>query len=376
MKLEFISNNFDRPFGLPRYSLSLNNYLNKAGIEFSIVVPRTPYFLSRLIPLMSNLGFDLDTFFNNYPISAKLQKNSLKHFTNHTLAILFWFKHVDNTIVTAHDIDSDWQIFTTVYPNFKYKIYRLFERISLMGLKKADFIITDTVTVKNQIVAKLNYSPDRISVIPLGVDHDIFRPIENIEESMEYFDLSNEYRYVLHVGTDAPRKNILNLIRAFAKVKAHIPNIKLIKVGTITWPYQYQQIKELIHTLGLTEDIIFLKGITDQELANLYNIASVLVYPSFYEGFGLPVLEAMACGTPVITSETSCLPEVSGRNALLVNPKDVDGISTAICDLLTDSELSHDLMEKGVSHARQFTWEKTARQTIAVYEKVSGEKRL
>ncbi len=127
---------------------------------------------------------------------------------------------------------------------------------------------------------------------------------------------------------------------------------------------------------GLEEWVTFTGYVPDADLPALYNGADLFCFPSLYEGFGLPVLEAMACGTPVVTSNTTSLPEVAGEAALLVDPYDVEDIAAAMQRVLTEPDLAHDLRERGLARAGQFSWEKTARETIAVYERVLGEKLL
>jgi glycosyltransferase involved in cell wall biosynthesis len=135
-------------------------------------------------------------------------------------------------------------------------------------------------------------------------------------------------------------------------------------------------VAEKVAQLGLQEQVTFTGYVPDEDLPALYNAAELFVFPSLYEGFGLPVLEAMACGAPVVTSNTSSLPEVAGDAAILVDPYDVNAIAQAMRQVLEDPALAEALRQKGLERAKLFTWEKTARQTIAVYEKVLGEKLL
>jgi len=295
----------------------------------------------------------------------------LVHLTNHTLSTLHILNHFEKSIVTVHDIDSEWEHFSSRYPGIRYTIYRILHRLSLIELKKSDFIITDTDHVRKHIQHTLNISDKKIFVIPLGIDHNVFNA--SLPRIAEF---SSQGPMILHVGTFAPRKNFENLVKAFAELVKVIPSAILVKVGRQDWPLEFERIAKLIHELKLTHQVIFLQGLADTELARLYRSTDLLVFPSLYEGFGLPVLEAMACGIPVITSNTSCLPEIAETAALLVDPNNTDEIGSAMRQVLSDPELAQELRERGLARAAEFTWEKTARQTIAVYEKALGKSLL
>ena len=179
--------------------------------------------------------------------------------------------------------------------------------------------------------------------------------------------------YILFVGTLQPRKNLIRLIEAFSNLQSPISNIQLIIAGKKGWLYEetFRQVEEL----GLEWKVVFTDYAPEGDLPALLSGASLFVFPSLYEGFGLPVLEAMACGTPVVCSNVSSLPEVAGEAAILVDPLDVEELATAMERVLGDEELRAELTERGFEQARRFSWEKCARQTLDVLERVCHELR-
>jgi glycosyltransferase involved in cell wall biosynthesis len=174
--------------------------------------------------------------------------------------------------------------------------------------------------------------------------------------------------YLLAVGTIEPRKNLKRVIQAFLVLKRHRKNLadRLLIVGTKGWGYD--DTVELMQRH--TDSVQFLGYVSDHELQNLYRKAKGLIYPSIYEGFGLPVLEAMASGCPVVTSDRSSLPEIGGDAVLYVNPHDILQIAAAMEKLLTDDGLRRTLAERGLARASRFSWERCAQETVAVYQKI------
>ena len=175
--------------------------------------------------------------------------------------------------------------------------------------------------------------------------------------------------FILFVGNISPRKNILALLQAFNKLKKRGIKHKLVIAGKKD--QRYEQVLKTLNELNLGGEVIFTGYVPEEDLPKLYNAADLFVYPSLYEGFGLPILEAMACGTPVVASNVSSLPEVAGDAGLLVNPQDVDALTNAMYKVLTDDKLKESLIDKGLERAKFFSWEKTARETLEVYKEVA-----
>jgi len=262
-------------------------------------------------------------------------------------------------IVTVHDL---------VRSCFRYAQETISERVLLKldirGIKRASHIIAVSQNTRNDLIKYLDIPDDRISVIYNGVDHSIFKPY-----NIKLLDKP----CILYVGSERPRKNLGTLFEAFAKLKGEFPELKLVKVGAYgrSGEYRRNTMKKL-DSLGITQDVIFVDFTSELELAYYYSSASLLTYPSLYEGFGLPPLEAMACGCPVVTSNTSSLPEVVGKAGIMVNPYDTDSLAQAMRQVLTDSKLREDMIRKGLEQSKKFSWEKAARQTQEVYDKVGG----
>jgi len=175
-------------------------------------------------------------------------------------------------------------------------------------------------------------------------------------------------RFILFLGTIEPRKNIINLIKAFAKLQTCEPaNLKLVIGGAKGW--FYEDVFARVEELGLRDEVLFPGYIPASELPLWYNAAELFVYPSLYEGFGLPPLEAMACGTPVVATNTSSLPEVVGKAGMLVDPLAVEELAEAMRRVLNDETLWQEMRGQGLRRAQGFSWTKTAQETVQVYQR-------
>ncbi|HSA84091.1 MAG TPA: glycosyltransferase family 1 protein [Patescibacteria group bacterium] len=253
------------------------------------------------------------------------------------------------------------------------------------SVKQAKKILTISNSSKDDIIKEYKVSPGNVVVTHLGIKENLsLTPhIYSMNELKAKYGLSDNY--LLFVGTLQPRKNIARLIKAFAKIchpeqsegsskkKDSSPtaqnDIQLVIVGRRGW--LYEEILETPKKLGIEERVTFLENVADTELPYFYKNARCFVLPSLYEGFGLPVLEAMKQGCPVITSNISSLPEAGGEAALYVDPEDVDDIAKKMTQLLSSEKLRKELIEKGKEQVKKFSWEKTARATLAVLEEVA-----
>jgi len=262
-------------------------------------------------------------------------------------------------IVTVHDL-----IRTCFSFDKETVTERILLKLDIRGIKRASHIIAVSWNTKNDLIKYLKIPENRISVVYNGVDHGIFRP-----NNIKLLDKP----YILYVGSERPRKNLGRLFEAFAKLKAEFPELKLVKVGL---PGRLKRFREdtmrKSDSLGISRDIIFVDYASELDLVHYYSSAILLAYPSLYEGFGLPPLEAMACGCPVVTSNISALPEVVGKAGIIVDPYDTDGLAQAMRWILTDSELRDSMIRNGLEQAKKFSWEKTVEQTMEVYEKVGN----
>jgi glycosyltransferase involved in cell wall biosynthesis len=199
-----------------------------------------------------------------------------------------------------------------------------------------------------------------------------FRPLSDgeIQPALQRYDLGGPY--VLYVGALTARKNVPRLLQAYARLRTWSTTWSLVIAGARNC--KSAPIFRAVQELGLQEHVHFTAFVADEDLPALYNGADLFAFPSLYEGFGLPVMEAMACGTPVVTANTSSLPEVAGNAALLVDPYDVRAIAGAMRRVLEDGDLAQELRERGLARAAQFSWERTARATVTVYESVLATK--
>lgn len=236
------------------------------------------------------------------------------------------------------------------------------------SVARASHILADSANTRIDLIELMRVDPGRISVLYPGVE-DCFRPVTD-EKALAAVRARYHLppRFILHVGTLEPRKNLPRLIEAYARLqnsRLEMGDWGLVLAGGKGW--LYEGIFEIVARLGLKEKVHFPGFIDDADLPALYSLADLFVYPSIYEGFGLPPLEAMACGTPVVASETSSLPEVIGEAGLLVPPTNVEALAAAIARALTDSTLRAELRERGFAQARKFDWHSSAKRLLERY---------
>jgi glycosyltransferase involved in cell wall biosynthesis len=257
------------------------------------------------------------------------------------------------------------------YPHVHPRGRRLYlTALSRLTVRRARAIVAISRFTGDEVERLLHVPATRIHVTYLGVDGD-FRPLPPDQVTAFCRQRGLPDHYLLYVGNLEPRKNLSRLVRAYASLR-HL-DIPLVLAGARGWGYA--DLFRQVESLGLTRQILFPGFVPREELPLWYNGATALVYPSFYEGFGLPPLEAMACGTPVLTSNSSSLPEVVGEAGLQVPPDDVDVLAAALQRLVQDAELRADLRRQGLERARQFTWERMAQETAALYRRVREEGR-
>lgn len=262
-----------------------------------------------------------------------------------------------------------------VYPEtIQKETLKMLHREVETACKRADRIITISEFSKAEIVKYLGVEEQKIAVVPCGIDPRVFHnrhSSERIEKVCEKYRIKNPY--FLYLGTLEPRKNIEGLIQAYAKVKKKnmgaVPD--LVIAGKKGW--NFERIFALVEEYRLEESVIFTGYITEQEIPLLLSGAAAFVFPSFYEGFGLPPLEAMACGTPVISSNAASIPEVVGDAGILIDPYQVDALAEAMEQIATQKELRERLREKGLKRSRMFYWKNSARRLMEVYREMGKE---
>ena len=234
-------------------------------------------------------------------------------------------------------------------------------------LDRSDLIITVSQYSKDDIMKQFDVPEEKIKVIYLAAD-SMFRHIEK-DAARDLLKLKYNYStdYILYIGGFSPRKNVDGLLRAYKSIYKELPGRYDMMILGASKDNHYEM-KKKVQALGIEERVVFAGYIPYEHLPLFYNCASLFVYPSFYEGFGLPPLEAMTCGTPVITSNVTSIPEIVDGGAILVDPHDLDELSHSMYNVLTNTDLRQELSLKGMKRAYQFSWKKTAFETIKAYE--------
>jgi glycosyltransferase involved in cell wall biosynthesis len=291
------------------------------------------------------------------PGQARAHLLDVLHSPHYTMPL----RHPTRSVVTFCDMTF------LLHPDLHQAVKRVFfPAIMRLSARRADRLIAISESTRDDLVRMWGVDRSRIAAIPLAADTG-YRPRspEEIAETCGRHGL-RPGGYILYVGVLEPRKNVDRLVEAFGRVAKELPGVDLVIAGRRGW--MYDQIFRQVEALGLHERVRFTGYVANEELPALYAGARLFAYPSKYEGFGLPVLEAMSCGTPVITTNVSSMPEVAGDAAVLVEPDDVAGLAAALLRVSDDHALRNQLACRGLARAKAFSWERCARETIAVYE--------
>ncbi len=257
-------------------------------------------------------------------------------------------------------------------PSFYQRVGRQYLKYVVpLAAKNASAITTISSTSREDILRYIKAADrDLISVIWLAANNECQEILDDsfLNEIKEKFNLNT--RFILALGAVDPRKNTSMILKAFAEFqKTNLLNIQLVIVGLTS--AGIEKFRELAKNVGIENDVVFAGFVTESDLVALYNLATILLYPSLYEGFGLPVLEAMRCGTAVITSNSGSIPEIAGDAALLVNPRVTEELVQALHLLFSDHQLRNDFVIKGRARADMFSWQKMAHETFTVYKSLS-----
>lgn len=347
---------------LDLYSAKLAKYLDIPKIYTNIYQKNAGTFNISWFSLKA-----VKVLFSDWLFIRKLNKlKGIIHLSSHHLGRYGNFLRIP-FIITVHDLiryfDLKGKRIYIHKPNTRDRFYM---NLDYSGIKKAKKIITVSNHSKKDIIKYLQIPEEKIEVIYLGFDHQIFKP--SLQKNIFNFP------YLLFVGSEQPRKNFPLLLKAFKKIReeGEFKNLKLIKVskaGGKEVDFRGETLK-LIRELNLNQEVIFTEFVPIEDLVIYYSNAQCFILPSFYEGFGLTVLEAMACGCPVIISDLTSLPEIAGNATLKINPFSLEDLTNAIKLVLTDEKLKEELSKKGIERASQFSWEKTAEKTLRVYQEV------
>ena len=266
-------------------------------------------------------------------------------------------------VLTVHDLS-----FVHHPEAFEQPLLRFLNNAVPRSIKRATHVLADSAASKEDLQKVWNIPEAKISVVYSGVSPH-FHPVigkKALQDTLQKYNLVDK-PYVLSVGTLQPRKNYEMLVRAFRPVSEETPHT-LVIVGGKGW--MYDQIQVEVNRLGLSNRVQLLGFANDADLPALYSGAALFVFPSLYEGFGLPLLEAMACGVPVISSDASSLPEVTGEASIMLSPDDQEGWSREIIDLLEDPDRRTEMVAAGFLQARRFSWQESAENVIKIYRKL------
>lgn len=299
------------------------------------------------------------------------QKLDLMHFTHFNAPLLY----MRPSVVTIHDLILHFfpdKCYTRRSRSLKKWIQILAYRLTVwVTIKKARHVIAVSENTKSDLSKLLHTDPKKITVIHESVGKEFHPPTDNSENQKTLNKFAITLPFVLYTGNWRVHKNLLNLITAFSLVCEKIPNLSLVLTGQLH--PDYPEIPRLIRNLGLTTKVKTLGIIEETELIHLYQSAELFALPSRIEGFGLPILEAMACGTPVVASNTTSLPEVGGTAALYFDPSHPGQMAEMMLRVLKNQELHHEMVEQGFTNIRRFSWEKTAKQTFELYTSFSKQ---
>lgn len=366
LRVQLVARREARGTGTSRASLDLARALRERGLKVRVAVP--PPLPAALLRAVARRGLDAAAFFDSYPVRASLAPCDVVHLTSQTLATLLLCQRMPApVVVTVHDVIPYLFRRGAELRSFRHPADALFYRLALRGLGRADAVVAVSLDTKRTLVEHVGLPAGRIHVVPLAVRHDVFRPGPVSPEALGRLGLAAGRPTVLYVGSDEPRKNLRVLARAFATVAERVPSAQLVWVGPTLFPEESCAVWRLVAELGLGSCVRRIEGVADADLARLYRTADVLAFPSRYEGFGLPALEAMACGTPVVAADRGALPEVVGDAGLLVAPDDPGELAGALVRVLDDAAFRAHARARGLARAARFTPEAHAAGVARVY---------
>lgn len=362
----------------PKASFSMDVYAD--GLVSGLRAVRPDWDIVELVPaIASTKGASwlagLQKYYQRYwsfPLTVKQQDVDLFHIIDHSDGHLaYWLQGTHKPIVvTCHDLINFLQP-ENISDQAKLPfVSTAVWKYAVKGMRQADHIVTVSAHTAKDVIRLMCVEPERLTVAPNAVE-PLFHPLPQAEFAWvrQQHQIAPDTTCLLNVGSNHPRKNVFAILQALNALKTEGMPVQLLKTGA---DFTVEQ-KTFIQTHHLEPFITYLGKPDKTALIQIYNAADILVAPSLYEGFGMTILEAMACGTPVITSNVTSLPEVAGDAAIVVAPNDTAAIAQAVCQIREDSGLRHSLIEKGLVRVKSFTWEKTAEQIADVYEQLLDE---
>lgn len=314
--------------------------------------PLSDIYLKKLPDNVKNQVIHFPFLWNTIGLSWEMywRQPDLLFVPSHSLPPL----HPRKTITIIHDIG-----FLDYPENYSRQQYLHLQKTTASDIKNASLIITPSEFTKKTIINRYFADPNKIIHIPLGVDQEIFQPHisqRRVNNTFKKYDQRiSKKPYFLFVGRLESRKNIVNIIKAFSLFKKKIDTPYILVLAGKKTNHQAVYL-ELVQTLKISQDVVFTGHIPQKDLPVFFHEAEIFLFPTLYEGFGLPILESQACRTPVITSNITAMPEVAGNGALLVDPQKPEEISQAIKKLVDNPSLRHTLVEKGINNIKKYSW--------------------
>ena len=351
--------------GIGRYVVNLASAMQRVSPDLDLALLRDPSAAARRLTLPGLPTFDCAaspfSLAQQWRVRRVLQRVTAVLYHSPYYLMPYW--PGVPAVFTCHDL------IPLLYPQYFDPRQRLIFRFThQLALNSAQITIAVSHSTRHDLQRFFRVSPDRNVVIHEGVDGH-FKPSSRaeLERVRQYYALPA--RYVLYFGSNKPHKNVPRLIEAFAKLGIRDQGIGIGLVIAGHWDERYPEAKQMVEQLNAKDIVRFIGPVKDDELPALYGGGEWFVYPSEYEGFGLPVLEAMACGVPVVCSNRSSLPEVAGDAALLCDPLDAAAIASALKRVLEDAALRFTLRQRALERAAQFTWERAAQLTKNAYQR-------
>ncbi len=367
-RMQLVNKSTSPRTGIGRYAYELEYGLRDRGIDLRLAPLRSP-----ALPIVSfgrRLGYDPEAFFRSYPLRADVLPGYVTHLTTQTLGVLLLLQRLPRpVIVTVHDIlpyllrhDPELRV-------YRHSADRLMDLLAMRGLKRADHLIANSHFTKFTVVNTLGLPPDRVDVTYFGVDTARFQPAVVPDAFRARYHLPDGQPYVLYVGTEDPRKNLPALLRAVALARRDLPDLILLKVGAPAFTDQRARHMQLCWDLGIASAVRWIEEVPEADLPLFYNVADVFVFPSRYEGFGFPVLEALACGTPVVASHAGSIPELAGNAATLLDNPQPENFAREITRLIAGQRPDRDALMR---QAARFRWDSTVQSTVRIAQSVGA----
>ncbi len=348
--------------GIGRYVVNLSRAVVQVAPDFPFALLYDPSAPSRLaLPDLPRVACPVSPFSLRQQWAVPQTLRRVGATLYHSPYYLMPYRPGIPTVLTVYDL------IPLLFPRQSSGRARLLFRWTMaLALRAACHVIVISEATRADLARYFTVPSNRVTVIPLAADAAFHpRPPGEVETVRRQYGLPESF--ILYLGSNKPHKNLPRLIEAWSRLTPHVSRFTLAIAGV--WDPRYPEARLLAERLGL-QNVRWLGPVPEADLPALYSAATLFVFPSLYEGFGLPVLEAMACGTPVVCSSTSSLPEVAGDAALLVDPTDVQSLAAAIADLLGSEARREEMKEKGLQQAARFSWERTAAMTLGIYQEV------